>query len=96
MDTLQGSYFEKMIGNTSPDFYHLVSVGIRIESMLKSGKIQDVSNIQASESESLVSSQEQEEGEINAIWEAPQALYQTPFPSQGQSPRENQRSPWYQ
>ncbi|XP_050875901.1 uncharacterized protein LOC127079559 [Lathyrus oleraceus] len=67
MDTLQGPYYKKMIGSTAPDFSHLVSAGIRIESMLKSGKIQDVSNIQASESESLVSSQEQEEMEINAI-----------------------------
>lgn len=67
MDTLQGLYYEKMIGSTSPDFSRLVSVGICIESMLKSGKIQDVSNIQASESESLVSAQEHEEMEINAI-----------------------------
>ncbi|XP_050888935.1 uncharacterized protein LOC127094109 [Lathyrus oleraceus] len=96
MDTLQGLYYEKMIGSTSPDFSCLVSAGIRIESMLKSGKIQDVSNIHASESESIVSSQEKEEMEINAIWEALQAPYQTEFPLQGQSPCESRGSPWHQ
>lgn len=96
MDTLQGSYYEKMIGSTAPDFSYLVSAGIRIESMLKSGKIQDVWNIQASENESLVSSQEQEEMEINAIWEVPQAPYHAPFPPQGQYPPENRGSPWNQ
>lgn len=45
MDTLQGPYFERMIGSTLFDFSHLVSVGARIESMLKIGKIQDISNI---------------------------------------------------
>ncbi|XP_050914713.1 uncharacterized protein LOC127129601 [Lathyrus oleraceus] len=39
MDTLQVPYYEKMIGSTSPDFSRLVSAGIRIEGMLKSGKI---------------------------------------------------------
>lgn len=67
MDTMQSPYFERMIGSTSSDFPYLVSVGIHIESMLKSGKIQDVSNIQASESESLISSQEEDKMEINAI-----------------------------
>lgn len=36
-------------------------------------KIQDASNIQAGESESFISSQEEENDEINAIWKALQA-----------------------
>lgn len=52
MDTLQGSYFEKIIGSVSSSFYDLVMVGERIESGLKSEKIQDASSSRTSEKES--------------------------------------------
>lgn len=39
MGTLQGPYYEKLVGSTSIEFSDLVIVGERIENSLKSGKI---------------------------------------------------------
>lgn len=39
MGTLQGTYYEMMVGSTSVGFYDMVVAGERIESGLKSGKI---------------------------------------------------------
>lgn len=58
--TLQGPYLEKMVGNVSLSFSDLVIVREHIESMLKCRKIQNASSSQASESESLGSSQDEE------------------------------------
>ncbi|XP_050919865.1 uncharacterized protein LOC127137448 [Lathyrus oleraceus] len=66
-DTLQSPYFERMISSAASDFAHLVSIGERIENGLKSGKIQCASNSQSMESESIPSSQKEEEAEINAV-----------------------------
>ncbi|XP_050916735.1 uncharacterized protein LOC127131890 [Lathyrus oleraceus] len=85
-DTLQSPYFERMISSAASDFAHLVSIGERIENGLKSGKIQCASNSQSMESESIPSSQKEEEAEINAVWEAPQASHQTSFSPHGQYP----------
>lgn len=41
MGTLQGLYFEKMIGCSSTNFVDMVTVGERVESGLKSWKITD-------------------------------------------------------
>ncbi|XP_050920203.1 uncharacterized protein LOC127137822 [Lathyrus oleraceus] len=41
MGTLQGLYFEKMIGSSSTNFADMVTIGERDESGLKSGKITD-------------------------------------------------------
>jgi hypothetical protein len=94
-DTLQSPYFERMISSAASDFAHLVSIGERIENGLKSGKIQCASNSQSIESESIISSQKEEEAEINAVWEAPQASHQTPFSPHGQYPT-TQGPPQYQ
>lgn len=67
MDTLPNPYFERMVGNASSSFSDLVKVGERIDKGLKSRRIKDASSRQTSESESLVSSQKEEEDEVNAI-----------------------------
>ncbi|KAF1855261.1 hypothetical protein Lal_00008401, partial [Lupinus albus] len=38
INTLQNPYFDRMIGNVTPDFNALIKVGNRIEHSLKSGK----------------------------------------------------------
>lgn len=43
MSTLQGLYYEKLVGNTSSGFSDLVIIGERIENGLRSGKIQGAS-----------------------------------------------------
>ena len=44
MCTLQGLYYEKMVGSVSSGFSDLVIIGERIEAGLKSGKIQGASS----------------------------------------------------
>lgn len=39
MDTLQNSYFERLVGSALSDFTHLVIIGEYIEGALKSEKI---------------------------------------------------------
>ena len=39
MGTLQGLYYEKMVGSVSSGFADLVTIGERIEAGIKSGKI---------------------------------------------------------
>ncbi|XP_050914942.1 uncharacterized protein LOC127129870 [Lathyrus oleraceus] len=94
MDTLPSTYFERMVGNGLSYFAHLVTIGERIESALKSGRIQGASSSQASETKSLSNSQKEEEDETNAIiiyvrysHDAPAKPYdssssqQSPFPT---------------
>ncbi|XP_050877170.1 uncharacterized protein LOC127080926 [Lathyrus oleraceus] len=66
-DALQSPYFERMISSATSDFTHLVTIGERVESVLKSGRIQGASSNQAREIESLSDSQKEEDDEINAI-----------------------------
>ena len=44
MGTLQGPYYERMIGNTSAGFSDLVLAGERVETGIKLGKIQNVAS----------------------------------------------------
>ncbi|XP_050891021.1 uncharacterized protein LOC127096503 [Lathyrus oleraceus] len=44
METLQGPYYEKLVGSTSDGFFDLVVVGERIESGVKAGKILSLAN----------------------------------------------------
>ncbi|XP_050876852.1 uncharacterized protein LOC127080578 [Lathyrus oleraceus] len=93
-DALQIPYFERMISSAASDFAHLVTIGERIESTLKSGRIQGASSNQASETESLSDSKKEEDNEINAVMadvgyshDAPARPYgsspskQSPFPT---------------
>lgn len=94
IDNLQNPYFERMVGSALSDFSHLVTIGEYIEGALKSGRILGVSSNQASETESLRSSQREEEDETNAImtnvWYShraparpydPSSFQQSPFPA---------------
>src|SRR3954470_5453897 len=79
LSTLQGQYYEKMMCNVSSNFTDLVIVGERIESGIKSGKIQITSS---SQDESFSNFQGEGENEMDAIWEtrrAPQAPSPMPY-----------------
>lgn len=67
MDSLQTSYFRRMVGMVSSSFSNLVKVGERIQRGLKIGKIQYGSSSQTKETESLSGSQEEEEHVINEV-----------------------------
>lgn len=92
MDTLQDTYFERMVGSTSSEFSDLVKVRECIESSLKSGKIQDASSSQARKNESLSSSQEEDEDDINAVMENVEYSHRAPTRPHG--PSSFQRSPF--
>ncbi|XP_050876007.1 uncharacterized protein LOC127079668 [Lathyrus oleraceus] len=91
-DTLQSPYFERMISSAASDFAHLVTIGGRIESALKSGRIQGASSNQASETESLSDSQKEEDNEINAVMADVGYSHDAPAIPYGSSP--SQRSPF--
>jgi hypothetical protein len=67
MSTLQGPYYEKMIGNISSGFADMVVIGERIEEGLKSGKIQGASNNQVGEKKFFNNGPKKKEGEANAV-----------------------------
>lgn len=67
MDTLQGSYYENIIGGATSNFSNLVMMGEHIENALKSGKNQDASSSQIGEKESLNNFHKRKEGETNAV-----------------------------
>ncbi|CAL5211971.1 unnamed protein product [Lathyrus oleraceus] len=90
-DTLQSPYFERMISSAASDFANLVTIGERIESALKSGRIQGASSNQASETESLSNSQK-EEDEINAVMANVRYSHDAPAIAYGCSP--SQQSPF--
>ena len=77
MCTLQGQYYEKMLGSISSRFSDLVIVREHIENGIKTGKIQSISS--DSTSESLRYFQVGEENETSAIWESYQ-YPETPSP----------------
>ncbi|CAL5196509.1 unnamed protein product [Lathyrus oleraceus] len=91
-DTLQIPYFERMISSAASDFAHLVTIGERVESALKSGRIQGASSNQASETESLSDSQKEEDDEINAVMENVGYSHDAPARPYGSSP--SQQSPF--
>ncbi|XP_050890172.1 uncharacterized protein LOC127095539 [Lathyrus oleraceus] len=91
-DTLQSPYFERMISIAASDFAHLVTIGERIESALKSGRIQGASSNQASETESLNDSQKEEDDEINAVMVDVGYSHDAPARPYGSSP--SQQSPF--
>ncbi|XP_050919226.1 uncharacterized protein LOC127136743 [Lathyrus oleraceus] len=67
VDTLQGSYSEKMIGSTTSGFSDLVIVGERIENGLKIGKIQDTTAAASGAKKPHSGFSKKKEGETNAI-----------------------------
>ncbi|XP_050887174.1 uncharacterized protein LOC127092358 [Lathyrus oleraceus] len=91
-DTLQSPYFERMISSAASEFANLVTIGEHIESALKSGRIQDASSNQASETESLSDSQKEEDDEINAFMVDVGYSHDAPARPYGSSP--SQQSPF--
>ncbi|XP_058768881.1 uncharacterized protein LOC131642679 [Vicia villosa] len=83
LGTLHDPYFEKMISCASLGFFDLMIIGERIESGLKSGKLQSASSSHTSEKESSCDSQKDGEDATDAIWEA---LQNPPHISYGQHP----------
>lgn len=65
MGTLQGPYYEKLVGSTSIRFSDLVIVGQRIENGLKSGKIASVVGPSNGAKKSYVGFARKKEGETN-------------------------------
>jgi hypothetical protein len=74
MGTLQGQYYERMIGSISSNFADVVVIGERIEEGLKSGKIKGASNGQAGANKFFNNNQKKKEGETNAV-ETPHFQY---------------------
>ncbi|MCI05502.1 gag-protease polyprotein, partial [Trifolium medium] len=66
-NTLQGAYYEKMVGSVSSGFADLVKIGERIEVGLKSGKIQAAGGNQNNVKKPASGFTRKKEGEANAI-----------------------------
>jgi hypothetical protein len=65
-NTLQGAYFERMIGSVSSGFSDLVRIGERIECGLKNGKIQATTGSQGNTVKPTSSFVKKKEDEVNA------------------------------
>lgn len=65
MGTLQGPYYEKLVGNTSAGFSDLVVAGERIESGVKAGKIPSPPNAANGVKKPYSGFPKKKEGEIN-------------------------------
>ncbi|XP_058763854.1 uncharacterized protein LOC131637289 [Vicia villosa] len=89
MSTLQGIYYEKMVGSVSSGFSDLVMIGERIETGLKNGKIQGAPPSTSFSSKKPVPNfTKKREGETNAVasqlraqqpWVIPQNQQQNKF-----------------
>ncbi|KAK2435570.1 hypothetical protein QL285_020617 [Trifolium repens] len=66
-NTLQGAYFERMIGSVSSGFSDLVRIGERIESGLKNGKIQATIGSQGNTVKPTSSFVKKKEDEANVV-----------------------------
>ncbi|PNX79654.1 coatomer subunit zeta-3, partial [Trifolium pratense] len=66
-NTLQGAYYEKMVGSVSSGFADLVKIGERIENGLKSGKIQAAVGNQNVLKKSTSGFVRKKEGEANVV-----------------------------
>src|SRR3954463_14256573 len=79
MNTLQGHYYEKMVGSVSSGFSDLVRIGERIENGLKIGKIQNPANAAAGNQYGYKKPQgnfiKKKEGETSAASAQDQAPY---------------------
>jgi hypothetical protein len=65
-NTLQGVYFERMIGSVSSGFSDLVRIGERIESGVKSGKIYAAASAQNS-MRKPINNFKKKEGDTNVV-----------------------------
>ena len=74
MGTLQGVYYENMVGSISSGFSDLVTIGERIETGIKSVKIQGGSSNSPFNTKRLVPNfTKRKEGEVNVVASQPRA-----------------------
>src|SRR4051812_28423183 len=67
MATLQGPYYDKMVGSVSSGFSDLVVIGERIENEIKNGKIQGASSGSYQSKRPTPNFPKKKEGETNAV-----------------------------
>lgn len=67
MGTLQGLYYEKMIGSSFTNFEDMVTIGERVENGLKSGKITDTTALQATNKKSHGGFTKNKEGKTSVV-----------------------------
>lgn len=79
MGTLQGLYYEKMIGSSSTNFTYMVTIGERVENGLKSGKITYTTTPQATNKMSHGGFVKKKEGEISVVTVSVHPQYQFPM-----------------
>src|SRR3954467_15356331 len=80
MSTLQGPYYDKMIGSVSSGFSDLVVIGERIEDEIKDGKIQGASPNSYHSKRPTSTFAKKKEGETNAV------VHQEPRPAMSYPP----------
>lgn len=78
MGTLQGLYFEKMIGSSSTNFVDMVTIGERVKSGLKSGKITDTTEPQTVNKRPHGGFAKNREGEANVVMAKACPRYRVP------------------
>ncbi|XP_050909293.1 uncharacterized protein LOC127123077 [Lathyrus oleraceus] len=78
MGTLQGLYFEKMIGSSLKIFADMVTIGERVESGLKSGKITDTAAQQTTNKRLHGGFAKKKKGEANVVMARARPRYQFP------------------
>lgn len=79
MGTLQGLYYEKMIGGSSTNFADMVTIGEHVENGLKSGKITDKTAPWATNKRSHEGFAKKKEGEVNIVTTGAHPRYQFPM-----------------
>ena len=85
MGTLQGVYYEKMVGSAPSGFSDLVTIGERIEAGVKSGKIQGEPSSTPYNSKKHVSNfLKKKEGETNHVASHPKAQQPLVIPREQQ------------
>src|SRR3954469_10672049 len=83
MATLQGPYYDKMVGSVSLGFSDLVVIGERIEDGIKSGKIQGASSNSYHSKRPTATFAKKKEGETNAV------VHQEPRPPMSYAPQQS-------
>ncbi|XP_050889547.1 uncharacterized protein LOC127094816 [Lathyrus oleraceus] len=78
MCTLQGLYFEKMIGSSYTNFADMVTIGECVENRMKLGKIVDTTAQQTTNKKSYAGFAKNKEGETSAVTASVHPQY--PFP----------------
>lgn len=79
MGTLQGLYFENMIGNSSTNFTDMVTIGEHVESGLKSGKITNATAPQTTNKRPHGGLTKKKDGESNGVTTSARPRYQFPM-----------------